>query len=371
MATTMIKGNKLMSSLRAKVGVLLVSSAIITASGTVIAGTANPIDWRSAKTADVQDQKLMRIGHSVNMEWSSHTAALKRFAELVSIYSDNEIRGEIYPGSQLGGENEMLQQTRQGSMQVTFPAINNLASVAPIANIFILPYIASSTEEVNKLQDELTPIIKEKVIEQAGLRIVGWENSGWRAFFYKGDSVLEEPADLSSMNMRVPPNRIMNATYRAWGGNPTPLAWNELYSALEQGVVDGGDSPVTDVIGMNFHEVINNISTLNYTILSHPIVVSERWYQGLTEKQKEAVLRAGEEATEYVRWWQPIDEQAWWERAREAGVTVAPIEDESLWKETAQSIWPEFYDSIAPNGEGEALVKKAQDILQDFRENQE
>jgi hypothetical protein len=182
--------------------------------------------------------------------------------------------------------------------------------------------MATSTEQVNHLQDEITPFLVPRVIEEAGVRIVGWENSGRRAFFYKSDTAIEKPSDLSNLKMRVPPNPIMIASYKAWGGKPTPLAWKELYSALQQGVVEGGDNPVTDVIGMKFHEVINRMTKFHYTILTHPIMVSEVWYQKLSKKHQEVILRAGSEATDYIRWWQPIDEAKWWAEAEKAGVQI-------------------------------------------------
>ena len=330
--------------------------------GPVIAQEHNPFDWRSVPEQD--DQITMKIGHSVNMEWSSHTATLKRFAELVAIYSNNEIKPEIFPGSQLGGEREMMQQARQGALQVTFPATNNAAALAPSLNVFILPYLATSTSQVNYLQDELTEFLNPRVIDEAGVRIVGWENSGWRAFFYKSDEPITKPSDLANLKMRVPPNPIMIATYEAWGGNPTPIAWNELYGALQQGVVEGGDNPVTDVIGLKFNEVINRMTTFHYTILTHPIVVSERWFQGLSDEHKAVIERAGEEATAYIRWWQPLDEERWWDQAREAGVEITAIEDESEWIEKARAIWPDYYDAIGPDGE--AVVAKVMELLEAY-----
>ncbi len=332
------------------------------AAGPAMAQDTNPFDWRSVPDKDGQIQ--MKIGHSVNMEWSSHTATLKRFAELVSIYTDNEIKPEIFPGSQLGGEREMVQQTRQGALQVTLPATNNLAALAPSLNVFILPYLATSTQQVNYLQDELTPFLVPRVIDEAGVRIVGWENSGWRAFFYKSDEPITKPSDLANLKMRVPPNPIMIGSYEAWGGNPTPIAWTELYNALQQGVVEGGDNPVTDVIGMKFHEVINRMTTFHYTILTHPIVVSERWFQGLSEEHQAAILRAGEEATQYIRWWQPLDEEKWWAEAEKAGVTITAIEDETEWLEKARAIWPEYYSAIGPDGE--EVVNKALEVLEAY-----
>lgn len=116
---------------------------------------ANPIDWRSVPKVD--NQITMKIGHSVNMEWSSHTATLKRFAELVAIYTNNEIRAEIFPGAQLGGELEMMQQARQGALQVTFPATNNAAALAPSLNVFILPYLPIRTTQQTEMETRERP----------------------------------------------------------------------------------------------------------------------------------------------------------------------------------------------------------------------
>lgn len=329
----------------------------------VVHAEENPYTYKNLPEKD--DQIKMVVAHTVNMEWSSHTATLKRFTELVAIYTDNEIRGEIFPGGQLGGEREMAKQTRQGQIHVSLPATNNLATMAPSLNVFILPYIATSTDEVNYLQDKLTPFLVPRVIEEAGVRIVGWENSGWRAFFYKSDEPIEKPADLAKFKMRVPPNPVMIATYKAWDANPVPLGWTELYNALQQGVVDGGDNPVTDVIGMKFYEVINRMTRFHYTILTHPIIVSEKWFQGLSKEHQEAILRAGREATDYIRWWQPIDEAHWWEKAKEQNVIVTDIEDETEWVEKARKIWPDYYQNIGPDGE--MVANKAVAIIEEHR----
>ena len=337
--------------------------SLSTLSPALAAGNPNPIrGWESIPK--VKGQITMKIGHSVNMEWSSHTATLKRFGELVAIYTKNQIKPVIYPGAQLGGEREMLQQARQGALQVTLPATNNLAALSPTMNVFVLPYLATSTDQVNYLQDKITPFINPRVIKEAGVRVVGWENSGWRAFFYKSDKPITKPSDLANLKMRVPPNPIMIGSYKAWGGNPTPIAWSELYNALQQGVVEGGDNPVTDVIGMKFHEVINRMTKFHYTILTHPIVVSERWFQGLSKDHQAAILRAGKEATDYIRWWQPIDAEMWWKKAEKAGVKIDAIKDESEWIKKARAIWPEYYSAIGKDGE--AVVKRAMDILESY-----
>ncbi|ARU90536.1 TRAP transporter substrate-binding protein [Pseudomonas sp. M30-35] len=329
------------------------------------ATTPNPFDWSSVPKQD--DQIIMRLAHSLNMEWSSQTVTLKRFGELVAVYSNNRIKPQIYPGSQLGGEKEMLQQTRQGVIQATIPATNNMAPLAPSLNVLLLPYLTQSTDESNYLLDKITPFLVPRVINEAGVRIVGWENTGWRNFFYNADQPIQKPADLAPLKMRVPPNAIMLGTYKAWGASPAPIAWNELYSALQQGVVKGGDSPISDILGMKFDEVITRVTRLHYTILTHPIVVSEHWFQKLPPDLQEAVLRAGRETTDYVRWWQPLDEARWWKQAKEAGLKIDTIEDESEWREKAQAIWPRYYGLIGEDGA--EVVKAATDILKTYHNN--
>ena len=346
----------------------LISAGIVVFAG-LFSGAAmaeeNPFSFANLPERDGQIR--MVVAHTVNMEWSSHTATLKRFVELVAIYTNNDIRGEIFPGGQLGGEREMVQQTRQGQIHASLPATNNLATMAPSLNVFILPYIATSTDEVNYLQDELTPFLVPRVIEEAGVRIVGWENSGWRAFFYKSDTSIQKPEDLAKFKMRVPPNPLMIASYEAWGANPIPLGWTELYNALQQGVVEGGDNPVTDVIGMKFYEVINRMTRFHYTILTHPIIVSESWFQSLSEAHQAAVLRAGAEATAYVRWWQPMDEERWWVEAEKQGVIVDDIADETEWVERARAIWPDYYGTIGKDGE--EVANRALAILADYQKS--
>jgi TRAP-type C4-dicarboxylate transport system substrate-binding protein len=347
----------------------LLSAGVLTVAG-LFSGAAiaeeNPFGYANLPEKDGQIR--MVVAHTVNMEWSSHTATFFNDTATTEIYTNNEIRGEIFPGGQLGGEREMAQQTRQGQIQVSLPATNNLATMAPSLNVFILPYIATSTEEVNYLQDQITPFLVPRVIEEAGVRIVGWENSGWRAFFYKSDTSIQKPEDLAKFKMRVPPNPLMIASYEAWGANPVPLGWTELYNALQQGVVEGGDNPVTDVIGMKFYEVINRMTRFHYTILTHPIIVSESWFQGLSEKHQQAILRAGEEATAYIRWWQPMDEQRWWVEAEKQGVTVDDIADETEWVARARAIWPDYYNTIGPDGE--AVADRALAILADYAKQQ-
>jgi TRAP-type C4-dicarboxylate transport system substrate-binding protein len=165
--------------------------------------------------------------------------------------------------------------------------------------------------------------------------------------------------------MRVPPNAIMLGTYESWNASPAPIAWSELYSALQQGVVEGGDNPISDIMGMKFDEVINRITRLHYTILTHPIVVSERWFQSLEPDLQEAILRAGDETTEYVRWWQQLDEARWWTLAEEAGVMITEIEDEAPWAERARSAWPNYYNLIGKDGE--KLVEQALEILKSYK----
>ena len=334
-------------------------AALATASTGALA-EPNPYDFQNLPKQPGQIQ--MVVAHTVNMEWSSHTAVLKRFTELVSIYTNNQIRGQIFPGAQLGGELEMSQQVRQGKIHVALPATNNLSAMAPSLNVFVLPYIATSTEEVNYLQDKLTPTLVPRVIKEANVRIVGWENSGWRAFFYKSDNPIEKPSDLSKLKMRVPPNPIMIASYKAWGGQPTPLGWTELYNALQQGVAQATDTSSGSFVSFRLYEQVKCLTAPGDNALwfmYEPVLISKKSWDKLNDAQKKALTAASKKAEAYfAKESKGLDDEMV-ATFKKNGVEVIELTDAeaAAWREVAQKTSYKNFAEKVPGGK--ELIEKA------------
>ena len=183
-------------------------------------------------------------------------------------------------------------------------------------------------------------------MRDAGVRIVGWAYSGFRVLTNSKRPV-KTLADLQGLIIRVPKNEIMIATYQAWGVNPTPMAWSETFTALQQGVVDGQDNPYITIHAMKFYEVQKYITNIRYIFSLEPLIVSEAVFQKQTADVQKAILEAGEEATRHSEAYSSTEDKIKKELAAKGMEITDPADDEKEWIEKATTaVWPKFYDSI-------------------------
>lgn len=306
----------------------------------------------------------MRLSHGDNENNPTHHAAVK-FQELVEEYSDGRIDVQIYPSNQLGDEQEVAQSMRMGTVESAIVYTGNLVPLAPSAGVLMLPYAFTSSEEAWAAMDALQEPLNERISSEAGVRAVGLLEKGFRVL-----TTAEEPVrsldDLQGQKIRVSPNNIAIETFKAWGIDPIPMAWAEVFSALQQGVIDGQENPYTTAISSNFYEVQDYITEIHYMMWTGPLLVSERFYQGLPEDLQDAVDRAGTEAANYERELSAkLTEEAKDELVELGMELLGPPEDEAEWQEKAKAIWPSFYEDIG----GEEWALEAQEIMQEAINN--
>ena len=144
---------------------------------------------------------------------------------------------QIYPASQLGGEERAFQDVQQGVIQIASLASNNAAVFAPSLYVIDLPYLFRTNQEGWAILDKYWDELNAKTIKESGNRIIGWLDLGYR-HVCNSKRPIRTIEDLKGLKIRVPNNPIMIATFRAWGGEPAPMAWDETFNALQQKVVD-------------------------------------------------------------------------------------------------------------------------------------
>ena len=179
------------------------------------------------------------------------------------------------------------------------------------------------------------------------MRIVAWSYAGYRVLSNSKKPV-KTMDDLKDIVVRVPKNEIMIDTYNSWGNNPTPMAWSETFTALQQGVVDGQDTPYITIHAMKFYEVQKYITNLRYLFLLEPIVISEAVFQEQTPEVQAAILDAGKAATEYsAQYLADTEAKLKADLVAKGMEIVDPANDEKEFIEAATTtVWPKFYDSI-------------------------
>ncbi|AKX45000.1 C4-dicarboxylate ABC transporter substrate-binding protein [Thiopseudomonas alkaliphila] len=272
----------------------------------------------------------------------------KSFAEEIEKRTDGKYKINLFPNGQLGSEEDTINNASMGLLDFSILAVNNITPFSPNVGVLTLPYVIHGAEDAKLLtQGEIGKQLADDTIRDAGVRILGWAYSGCRRLTNSVRAV-ESPADLKGLVIRVPKNGIMIGSYQAWGVNPTPMAWSETFTALQQGVVHGQDNPYITIDAMKFYEVQKYITDSCYVFSLEPLVMGEGVFQSLSPEMQTTVIEAGKAATEHSYAYLQAKEQAIKKSlVEERGMTIVqPKDNESEWIAQATKIWPKFYKSI-------------------------
>ncbi len=283
----------------------------------------------------------------------------ERFAKLVGAYTGGEITFGLFPNGQLGSEQETVQNCRLGTLDFSVAAINNITPFSPTVGLFTLPYLILSVDEaVTLTQGPIGEELVQNTIKSAGVRILGWSYSGFRRLS-NSKRPITKPADLKGLTIRVPKNAIMIDSYKSWGVSPTPMAWDEVFTALQQKVLDGQDTPLITQYVMKFYEVQKYITKIRYVFLLEPLVISEQLFQRQSPEVQKILLRAGKEAQEYCRQFLILFEDSIENELKGKGLKILdPADGEKEWIEKAtKNVWPKFYKSVGGKEKVDAALK--------------
>lgn len=301
---------------------------------------------------------VMRYSHSSGaMVKEPHHAAALDFKEHVEKASKGAVEVQIYPASQLGGEERSFQDIQQGVIQIASLAVNNVTVFSPSMGVFDLPYMFTNYDECYKVIDENWDAINERMRKESGNVAVGWLVQGFRVLS-NSKRPIRTLADLKGLKIRVPNNPIMIDTFRVWGGEPAPMAWDETFNALQQKVVDGQENPYPVFASNKFEEVQKYITEIHYKMWVGPLVVNAAWIDRQTPEVRETILEAGRIATVNNRKMIAEMEAELVGSMKKAGVEILPRpDDEEQWMAKAMSIWPQFYDKVGDLALLDSLMK--------------
>lgn len=291
------------------------------------------------KLTDVQTLKL---AHSLDVTHPVHKGMV-RMAELIDQKSDGKLEVRIYPSQQLGSERELLELLQIGSLDVTKVSGAVLENFVPQTRVFSLPYLFRDKEHYfNVLDGEIG---QELLLagEDYWLRGLTYYDAGQRSF-YTQDRPIRTPEDLEGLKIRVQESPMAVSMVRTLGGSPTPISWGELYTALQQGIVDGAENNPPSFQSSRHYEVSNYFSLDEHTAIPDVLLISTQSWGNLSEQQREWIQEAADSSKTFQREiWAEAEEEAL-ETVQEAGVEVIRPDKEPF-QEKAQSIYEEFEES--------------------------
>lgn len=312
-------------------------------------------------SAPVAAETVLKLGHVSSAENVYHKGA-QRFAERVMELTGGSVKVDTLCCAQLGNDVAQAKTVQLGAQDLAIVSSNNLAQFDPRIDIFSLPALFQDIPSAKKavfgpVGDE----IFENFRKATGMRVVYTTAWGTRALINNKQSV-KAPGDLDGLLIRSPGSPVMNATYKAFGASPTPVAFAELFTALQQKTVDGADMSPCDVLSLKYYEVQDHLTTSNLFTGFGMVVMNDRKYQKLSGAEQEAVLTAGREAGEYSWGLTEQCDQDGIAKAKEVGMDVVLLtpEQRAPFFEAARGTWGEFEERVGGRDLIDRLVAAAQ-----------
>jgi len=229
-----------------------------------------------------------------------YNVGLEQFAKLVKEKTNGELEVKIFPAAQLGSERDAVEGLQLGTLEMTLTSTGPLGNFVPDVKLLNLPFLFKNRDEAYKVLDgEIGTEIAAK-FPPIGIRSLGWYENGFR-HITNNVRPINSLKDMAGIKIRVMEDSLFIATMKALGASPLPMAFGELYTALEQGTVDAQENPLVNIDSSRFYEVQKNLAITGHFYSPAMLLVSEMFYQGLTPAQQKAIVEAASEARDYER----------------------------------------------------------------------
>jgi tripartite ATP-independent transporter DctP family solute receptor len=261
--------------------------------------------------------------------------AIMRMGKKLETATGGRLSVQMYPAMQLGGEKEMLEQTQVGALQICRVSVGPVGTIVDELNVFNLPFIFRDEAHMRKVIDGLIGVeLLDKITNAPNSRLVGlgWMDAGTRNVYAK--KAFKTPADLKGQKIRMMGNPIFVETMNAMGGNGISMGFNELYTALQTGVVDGAENNPPTLLTHNHYQVSKVYSLTGHLIIPEIFVFSRRTWDGLAKEDQALLRKVSREAQAEERelWDQMVAEST--QKLKAAGVEFVEVDKKAFYNAT-------------------------------------
>lgn len=240
---------------------------------------------------------VIKVAHSMPTSYHYHDGMLK-FKEIVQELSAGKMKVEIYPAAQLGEERVTMEQLKMGVIPMVLTGISDI--YAPRTGVFILPFLFKDSDHADRVLNGPVGLSVYDDLQKHNMKVISvWEN-GFRQIT-NNRRPINTVEDMAGLKIRVPESPVWIATMKALGGNPTPMPFAEVTTALAQGLIDGQENALLHIKANKTHEVQKHLAIVNYMYGPAPLLVNINWFNNLTKEQRDILLKAAEEGNKHMR----------------------------------------------------------------------
>ena len=317
--------------------------------GLAMAALLNPAEAQS---------KLELKASDVHPAGYPTVVAVENFGKKLEQATGGRITVKMFPSMQLGGEKEAIEQAQIGAIQLARVSVGALGPVIDELNVFNLPFLFRNSAHMQQVIDG--PIGRElldKITDNPKAGLVGlcWMDAGARSMYDTRKPIMNL-ADLKGMKMRVMGNPMFVDMMNALGGNGVAMGYDQVFSALQTGVVDGAENNPPSFVFDNHFTVAKYYTLTEHLIVPEVLVMSKKTWDGLSKEDQELVRKFSREAQlEERKLWQDYETQAM-AKAKAAGIQIIDVADKTAFQAAVKPVWDKYGPRFAD------MIKRIQDV---------
>ncbi|HZH59244.1 MAG TPA: TRAP transporter substrate-binding protein [Metabacillus sp.] len=295
----------------------------------ILAACGSNSDGGNSAEGGSEKAVSLRLAHNQPEDHPVHTS-LMELSTLTEENSDGSVKMEVFPNGQLGQERDVIELVKSGTLDMAKVSASALEAFDSNYGIFSLPYVFQSKEHYHEVMDnsEAVQEIFQGTKDQ-GFVAIGWYDAGQRSI-YTADKKVESPADMKGLKIRVQESPTSISMIEAMGGAPTPMSYGEVYTSLQQGVIDGAENNETALTNSKHGEVAKAYTYTEHQYVPDVLIVSTNMWDKLSEDQQKAIQDAATASSESHKdvWNKAVEESI--KASEEMGVTFYTIDKQAF-----------------------------------------
>ena len=299
-------------------------------------------------TSGLAAEYTLKFSHVVSPNTPKGKAA-DFFEKKLEELSGGRIDVQVYPSSQLYKDNAVLKALRLNSVQMAAPSFSKFGKIVPQLALFDLPFLFRDINHLHAVQDgEVGQALKDKVSAKGIIALDFWDN-GFKQLSSSKKPLLN-PEDAKGQKFRIMSSKVLEAQFHAVDANPQMMPFSEVYSGLQQGVIDGQENTNSNIYTKKFHEVQEHLTITNHGYLGYLVVMSKKFWNKLPADLQANVTQAMKEATAKEREFaQELDQKqlaeikAYAEKTGKLKIYELSADQKEAWRNAVSKIYPEFY----------------------------
>ena len=312
-----------------------------------------------AENASAQATVNIKLAHNGNTNPDDpQNVGVNAFKDMVEGQSDGAITVQIYPAGQLGDARTIVEGIQLGTIEMADVENGPMGGFVPEAMLWDLPFIFRDIGHAHAVLDgEIGRSVQEKYTD-VGIRHLAYNDGGFR-YFTNDQRPINSMEDLEGLKIRVMESQVMVDTINAFGASAVPMSFGELYTALQQGVVDGQENPMNLIYSQRFYEVQDYLSLSGHFYYPRQYIASEAWWQSLNEEHQVIIQQAAIEASNIQRNALVEYEVEMQSVLASNGMQINEVEKDAFIEAAFENIYPSYYELLGGGdaSRGEELIR--------------